>query len=70
MHFNPYLPKNVSGFEQESFYLKIENFLATKESFFHWYIALREMDHLDSLCQNPDIVLGNFWQRTWISGIM
>ncbi|XP_059633948.1 protein GRAVITROPIC IN THE LIGHT 1 [Cornus florida] len=49
-----------SGFQQVSFSVKQENPTVTKESLFHQYLALREMDPLDAVGQNPDSDFGIF----------
>ncbi|GFY94220.1 myosin-4 protein [Actinidia rufa] len=48
------------GFQQENFSLKHENLTVSKESFFHQYLALREMDPLDAVGQDPDSSFGKF----------
>ncbi|XVF22734.1 hypothetical protein REPUB_Repub12eG0196300 [Reevesia pubescens] len=48
------------GFQEENFSIKLDNLAVTKESFFHQYLALREMDPLDMLGQNPDSIFGKF----------
>lgn len=59
--------KMFSGFQQEHFGLKSENETATsKESFFQQYLALREMDPLDSVGQNPDSDFGKFCRSKYI----
>ncbi|CAK9154498.1 unnamed protein product [Ilex paraguariensis] len=49
-----------SGFQEESFSVRPENLLVTKESSFQQYLALREMDPLDSVGQNSDSFFGKF----------
>ncbi|MBA0611182.1 hypothetical protein Godav_011885 [Gossypium davidsonii] len=49
-----------SGFQVENFSINLDNLTVNKESFFHQYLALREMDPLDVLGQNPDSVFGKF----------
>ncbi|KAL1830229.1 hypothetical protein ACET3Z_008641 [Daucus carota] len=58
--------KMFTGFQQESFSLIIEDRMATEESFFHQYLALREMDPLDSVCQNPDSDFGKFCRSKYL----
>ncbi|PWA83064.1 hypothetical protein CTI12_AA171550 [Artemisia annua] len=59
--------KMFSGFQQEHFGLKSENETTTsKESFFQQYLALREMDPLDSVGQNPDSDFGKFCRSKYI----
>ncbi|XVE76953.1 hypothetical protein DITRI_Ditri13aG0022100 [Diplodiscus trichospermus] len=55
-----------SGFQQENFSIKLENLTVTKESFFHQYLALREMDPLDMLGQNPDSIFGKFCRSKYL----
>lgn len=54
------------GFQQECFTEKPEDFSGNRESFFHQYLALREMDPLDSLGQNPDSVFGKFCRSKYL----
>lgn len=55
-----------SGFQQESFSVEAENITVTKETFFHQFLALREMDPLDILSQNPDSVFGKFCRSKYL----
>lgn len=55
-----------SGFEQESFSVKMDNLVVTKDSFFHQFLALREMDPLDMLGQNPDSIFGKFCRSKYL----
>ncbi|XP_021281219.1 IRK-interacting protein [Herrania umbratica] len=55
-----------SGFQQENFSIKLDNLTVTKESFFHQYLALREMDPLDMLGQNPDSIFGKFCRSKYL----
>lgn len=55
-----------SGFQEENFSIKLDNLTVTKESFFHQYLALREMDPLDMLGQNPDSVFGKFCRSKYL----
>ncbi|KAE9600899.1 hypothetical protein Lal_00011378 [Lupinus albus] len=54
------------GFEQESFSVKSDNITVTKESFFHQFLALSEIDPLDMLGQNPDSVFGKFCRSKYL----
>lgn len=54
------------GFQQECFSLKDENLIATEESFFHQYLALRDIDPLDSVGQNPDSKFGKFCRTKYL----
>ncbi|KAJ4727151.1 IRK-interacting protein-like [Melia azedarach] len=58
--------KVFSGFQQESFSVKSDNLVVTKESFFHQFLALREMDPLDMLGQNPDSIFGRFCRSKYL----
>ncbi|XP_010264192.1 PREDICTED: IRK-interacting protein [Nelumbo nucifera] len=55
-----------SGFQEESFSIKPENITVSKESFFHQFLALRTMDPLDILSQNPDSVFGKFCRSKYL----
>ncbi|PPS05253.1 hypothetical protein GOBAR_AA15399 [Gossypium barbadense] len=55
-----------SGFQQENFSIKLDNVTVNKESFFQQYLALREMDPLDMLGQNPDSLFGKFSQSKYL----
>ncbi|KAA8549992.1 hypothetical protein F0562_001651 [Nyssa sinensis] len=55
-----------SGFQQESFSIKQENLTLTKESLFQQYLALREMDPLDCVGQNPDSNFGKFCRSKFL----
>lgn len=54
------------GFQDESFSVKSENPSGTKESVFHQYLALREMDPLDAVGQSPDSNFGKFCQSKYL----
>ncbi|KAI3449110.1 hypothetical protein Pfo_005775 [Paulownia fortunei] len=54
------------GFQDESFSMKPENSLGTKESLFQQYLALREMDPLDAVGQSPDSKFGKFCQSKYL----
>lgn len=49
-----------SGFQDTSFSLQLDSTTITKESLFQEYLALREMDPLDSVGQCPDSMFGKF----------
>lgn len=55
-----------SGFQQENFLIKSDNVTVSKESFFHQFLALREMDPLDMLGQNPDSNFGIFCRSKYL----
>jgi hypothetical protein len=48
------------GFHHENFSIKADGGAVSKESFSHQFLATREMDPLDMLCQNPNSVFGKF----------
>ncbi|KNA21704.1 hypothetical protein SOVF_040320 [Spinacia oleracea] len=54
------------GFQQESFTEKPEDVSVNRDSFFHQYLALREMDPLDALGQNPDSIFGKFCKSKYL----
>ncbi|KAL9228857.1 hypothetical protein vseg_004392 [Gypsophila vaccaria] len=54
------------GFQQETFTEKTEDISVNTESFFHQYLALREMDPLDALGQNPDSIFGKFCRSKYL----
>ncbi|XP_077235478.1 protein GRAVITROPIC IN THE LIGHT 1-like [Tasmannia lanceolata] len=55
-----------SGFDEESFSVKAENLTVSRESFFHQFLALRAMDPLDILSQNPDSIFGKFCRSKYL----
>lgn len=55
-----------SGFQQENFGVKADDLVITKESFFNQFLALREMDPLDMLGQNPDSIFGKFCRSKYL----
>ncbi|KAK4742514.1 hypothetical protein SAY87_000515 [Trapa incisa] len=58
--------KMFSGFQQESYGIESDAHLVDKESFFHQFLALREMDPLDILGQSPDSVFGKFCRTKYL----
>lgn len=54
------------GFQDENFSLKSEKSPDSKESIFQQYLALREMDPLDAVCQSPDSMFGKFCQSKYL----
>lgn len=56
-----------AGFQQEDFSVKSENLIVNKESFFHQFLALREIDPLDVLGQNPDSNFGKFCRSKYLA---
>lgn len=59
--------KMFSGFQDECFSLKHEDPEAMKESFYHQYLALREMDPLDAVAQSPDSIFGKFCRTKYLA---
>lgn len=55
-----------SGFQEESFSLSPDNVTKDKESFFHQYLALRDVDPLDSVGQSPDSTFGKFCRSKYL----
>ncbi|CAK7347892.1 unnamed protein product [Dovyalis caffra] len=55
-----------SGFQHEDFSIKADSGAVSKESFFHQFLAMREMDPLDMLGQNPDSVFGKFCRSKYL----
>ncbi|KAF5453384.1 hypothetical protein F2P56_028289 [Juglans regia] len=55
-----------SGFQQASFSVKSDDLTVTKDSFFHQFLSLREMDPLDMLGQNPDSIFGKFCRSKYL----
>ncbi|KAG6728287.1 hypothetical protein I3842_02G166200 [Carya illinoinensis] len=55
-----------SGFQQASFCVKSDDLTVTKDSFFHQFLSLREMDPLDMLGQNPDSIFGKFCRSKYL----
>ncbi|XP_058084637.1 protein GRAVITROPIC IN THE LIGHT 1 [Magnolia sinica] len=58
-----------SGFHEESFSVKSDDLTFSKDSFFHQFLALRAMDPLDVLSQNPDSIFGKFCRGKYLSVI-
>lgn len=56
-----------TGFQQEGFSVKSDNLIINKESFFHQFLALREIDPLDVLGQNPDSNFGKFCRSKYLA---
>jgi hypothetical protein len=55
-----------SGFQEESFSIKDSNISGSNEAFFHQFLAVRAMDPLDVLSQNPDSVFGKFCRSKYL----
>nr|GMC63643.1 IRK-interacting protein [Ipomoea batatas] len=55
------------GFQEECFSVKPEDPGVTNESFFHQYLALREMDPLDAVGQSPDSLFGKFCRTKYLA---
>ncbi|KAL6498780.1 hypothetical protein OROGR_003929 [Orobanche gracilis] len=54
------------GFQDESFSIKPESTMITKENLFQQYIALREMDPLDAVAQGSDTMFENFCRTKYL----
>ncbi|KAF6174676.1 hypothetical protein GIB67_008731 [Kingdonia uniflora] len=55
-----------SGFQEESFSVKSDNLPVSKEGFFHQYLAIRTMEPLDIVSQNPDSIFGQFCRSKYL----
>ncbi|WOL09642.1 IRK-interacting protein-like isoform X1 [Canna indica] len=58
--------KMFSGFQEENFSMEPSNISGSHESFFHQFLAVRSMDPLDILSQNPDSVFGKFSRKKYL----
>ncbi|WOL15930.1 IRK-interacting protein-like isoform X1 [Canna indica] len=58
--------KMFSGFQEESFSMEPSNLSVSDEGFFHQFLAIRAMDPLDILSQNPDSVFGKFSRKKYL----
>lgn len=54
------------GFEEESYRVDTGNLNASNEGFFRQYLAIRAMDPLDVLSQNPDSIFGRFCRNKYL----
>ncbi|XP_072988314.1 protein GRAVITROPIC IN THE LIGHT 1-like [Typha latifolia] len=59
--------KMFIGFQEESFSVKAGNVSVSKEGSFHQFLAVRAMDPLDVLSQNPDSIFGKFCRSKYLS---
>ncbi|KAF8413021.1 hypothetical protein HHK36_000995 [Tetracentron sinense] len=55
-----------SGFQEENFSIKSDNLTISKDSFFNQFLALRALDPLDLLSQNPDSIFGKFCRSKYL----
>ncbi|CAM8904574.1 unnamed protein product [Rhodiola kirilowii] len=55
-----------TGFQQENFSINLENLTVDKDSFFNQYLALKDMDPLDVVGQNPDCLFARFSQNKYL----
>ncbi|KAL9359815.1 hypothetical protein Peur_047938 [Populus x canadensis] len=55
-----------SGFQHENFSIKVDSGAVSKETFFHQFLSMREMDPLDMLGQNPDSAFGKFCRSKYL----
>lgn len=58
-----------SGFQEASFSIDTGDLDVSNGSFFHQFLAIRGMDPLDVLTQNPDSVFGRFCRNKYLSVI-
>lgn len=54
------------GFEEESYRVDTGNLNVSNEGFFRQYLAIRAMDPLDVLSQNPDSIFGRFCRNKYL----
>ncbi|KAL6883374.1 hypothetical protein ACP4OV_010788 [Aristida adscensionis] len=65
--FESYICQRMfSGFQEESFSVKDSNISVSSEAFFHQFLAVRAMDPLDVLSQNPDSIFGKFCRSKYL----
>uniref|UniRef100_A0ACD5Z8L5 Uncharacterized protein n=1 Tax=Avena sativa TaxID=4498 RepID=A0ACD5Z8L5_AVESA len=65
--FESYICQRMfSGFHEESFSIKAASAAVSNEAFFHQFLAVRAMDPLDVLSQNPDSVFGKFCRSKYL----
>ncbi|VAI04254.1 unnamed protein product [Triticum turgidum subsp. durum] len=65
--FESYICQRMfSGFHEESFSIKAATASVSNEAFFHQFLAVRAMDPLDVLSQNPDSVFGKFCRSKYL----
>ncbi|XP_047091389.1 protein GRAVITROPIC IN THE LIGHT 1-like [Lolium rigidum] len=65
--FESYICQRMfSGFHEESFSVKDATATVSNEAFFHQFLAVRAMDPLDVLSQNPDSVFGKFCRSKYL----
>ncbi|XP_010919051.2 protein GRAVITROPIC IN THE LIGHT 1 isoform X1 [Elaeis guineensis] len=55
-----------SGFHEKSFSVEAGGLSTSNEGFFHQFLAVRAMDPLDILSQNPDSVFGKFCRSKYL----
>lgn len=65
--FESHICQRMFGaFQEESFGIESDTLAVNKESFFHQFLALKEMDPLDMLGQNPDSIFGKFCRSKYL----
>ncbi|XP_030456112.2 protein GRAVITROPIC IN THE LIGHT 1 [Syzygium oleosum] len=65
--FESHICQRMFGaFQQENFGIESDTIAVNKESFFHQFLALKEMDPLDMLGQNPDSIFGKFCRSKYL----
>ncbi|XP_010544636.1 PREDICTED: IRK-interacting protein [Tarenaya hassleriana] len=57
------------GFQQENFSIQSESPSDDAEASFRQFLALKDMDPLDALCQSPDSTFGKFCRSKYLSVI-
>ncbi|XP_068634499.1 protein GRAVITROPIC IN THE LIGHT 1-like [Aristolochia californica] len=55
-----------SGFDDENFSVRHDGLTVSSEGFFYQFLALRTMDPLDILSQNPDSIFGKFCRSKYL----
>ncbi|CAL9114105.1 unnamed protein product [Musa acuminata var. zebrina] len=58
--------KMFSGFQEETFSMEPSELPISHEGFFRQFLAIRAMDPLDILSQNPDSVFGKFSRKKYL----
>uniref|UniRef100_A0A1D1XIA4 Protein translocase subunit SecA 2 n=1 Tax=Anthurium amnicola TaxID=1678845 RepID=A0A1D1XIA4_9ARAE len=65
--FESYICERMfSGFQEESFSVDVGDMTVSSEGFFHQFLAIRSMDPLDVLSQNPDSIFGKFCRSRYL----
>ncbi|CAN6463248.1 unnamed protein product [Victoria cruziana] len=65
--FESYVCRRMfGGFHEESFSVKSEGYSVSREGFFHQFLAIRAMDALDVVSENPDCAFGKFCRTKYL----